>query len=170
MKSGTIKFVRRTTPDALDVIDTFKGNQSIKYDVSKLIACMNRDCEMEDEFEIPKEICSRCDGAKSITCDLGHEHSCPDCGGNGVIGGHKPTGKKIPNKRTIFSFNGVNITYETLYQYVIRTAMDLDCQTITLVYFDENKPMVFEIGEAGVLIMPVAVFGLETIKHLKYEQ
>jgi hypothetical protein len=34
--------------------------------------------------------CERCDGVGEIECDLGHDHECPDCNGDGFIGDKCP--------------------------------------------------------------------------------
>lgn len=110
--------------------------------------------------EVLSEYCDECDGDGTVvfiyTSKKGREYhsedDCPLCDGNGEF--TKKTGKKIPNPDKSFLLLEKCFTYKQLARLVAACKL-MELATITKVADLTNNGVIFQCGEAKILLMPL---------------
>jgi hypothetical protein len=122
--------------------------------------------DLTDET-ITEEVRSKCTNSDCekgvVECDMGHDHECPTCYGEGEIieSIEKPTGKKKVREEKLFKMLGVGFQYKQLRRFVDACNL-MGVKTVTKTFGTAwNKANLFKCGEATILIMPAIISGDE---------
>lgn len=127
-------------------------HEPIEIDVAKFEEAIIKHSPLVDEFKQEEHECRNCDGSGEVECDLGHDHDCEDCDGEGVIEGKNPTGNKIPDKKTVFTFMESGLKYTELMRLIQASKM-LGVEKIYKIAGSDKKPFYFKVGNANILVM-----------------
>lgn len=143
----------------IDLInDNFKYSLSIAELKSKLVF------KMIDDFDYVK--CKRCNGDGYEECDLGHEHDCEECEGQGEI--KINTGKQVVNKNQTYIINNVGFNARDLNR-LIKTSELLNENTLNIIQFSSlslAKPTLVKLGDLYILIMLINLEYVESVEKI----
>lgn len=93
--------------------------------------------------------CTHCDGEGVLECDLGHNHDCDQCNGDGEW----LTGGKVANPQRMYMFYDVLFTYFELNR-LIKACELMEVTEITKTYGEAIRANLFTCGEVKILVMP----------------
>lgn len=141
-----LPYQEQDSPHISKVIPT-DLHEPIEIDVNKLESEIKRLTPMVDE----RVECRNCEGRGDIECNMGHDHDCTECDGEGGV---ELTGKKIPNESTVFNLFEIKFAYPQLDR-LVKASKLMGVEKIYKVFGTERKPSLFEVGEATILVAPV---------------
>lgn len=150
--NGELDVQEQERPNAIDVLPK-ELHEPIEIDVLKLKNAILTQAPLVDEYHQKERDCDECDGSGEVECDLGHDHDCERCDGEGVIAGKNPTGNKIPDEKTIFSFMDSYMRFPILMQ-LVTAAEILGVNKIQKIAGEGMKADYFIVGDTKILLMP----------------
>lgn len=137
-------------------------------DVKKMKFILNTFHQLEDEMEEQSSTCAKCDGEGTIECDLGHDHDCDQCDGDGEMHVLMPTGKQIIDPHSVY-YDGVNyFTYHQMSR-VLDVVEVLGHDKFALKRIADKKPYLINSGPFMIAMMPVDVFDVNKFKIHQFE-
>lgn len=112
--------------------------------------------EMEEEEKEVK--CKDCGGDGSQECDLGHDHECDVCSGDGSYTDtiEKPTGRKVADNNKNFRMLSVGFKYKELRRLVDACKM-MGVERIKKTNGTDRSGNFFVCGDVKILVMPAYI-------------
>lgn len=148
----TLDYEERAQPKNIADLFEIKGTSEGEIDTIKLSNQLKpRTIDETEECELK---CLDCNGEGTQECDMGYEHTCPECDGKGDYVSSRKTGKKIPNKKTPFQLNGTAFQYQNLKK-LVDAAEILGKKKVKMFSTGKNKQVNFEIDYIKIIIMPL---------------
>lgn len=148
-------------PDYLSVIPT-DSNSEIIIDGAKIQELINNLVPKIDETKA----CLYCDGEGFQECDLGHEHDCEQCEGQGFIKVMPIT--QVINPEAFILIYDVCFTVK-FFQKLLSAMHVFNIKECLWVKKEANKANLFTLGDITILLMPVRCLDL-CDEYEKYEQ